>query len=361
MIGGTIPEEITNLTSLENLDLNRNELEGPIPRGIKDLPVLSSLNLSMNRFNFHDLEPFIGNSLSNFYYGFQAPLGLRLNQLNQSTGDDLDVDITLLTNHPCMAEKNQYQWWKDGFYLTPYSDSPVLNLTGLDTTAAGGYICTMTHVDFPDLILVTDTLYLVIDDPVDIILSPDTIDENSPSGSLVGMLTAIESGQIGGHEFSLTPFNGIVDEDNELFMVQLDSLFISVSPDFEINNEYQIFVTATNQNHRTFGKALFVYINDIQEPATNTLTHRPTGRARLFPNPFNDYIMIELASPESGPVQVELLDLQGKLLQSRQYGVLKSVGELKMRLSIDPALPSGIYLISLSFGNLRERLKVIKE
>jgi len=141
----------------------------------------------------------------------------------------------------------------------------------------------------------TDNIYLVIDAPIDITLTPNSINENVASGTLVGTLLAEDPDQESGHSFELIEGNGIEDADNDVFSISGDSLIINTSPDYETQQEYYIYVRVTDEDSKTFDKALIIYVNDVQEsePTELALKGKKKNKIKVYPNPFNQGTTIE--------------------------------------------------------------------
>ena len=187
---GQVPEEMGLLTGLLALRLSNNQFTGPLPAGISGFSLLNNLQVFNNYFTFFDLEPIAGNTSSYFAYEPQFQVNTNTHQLNKSTGDACTFDIQELAAHEVTATNNQYRWWKDGVAITDYADTSDLSISDLDTSNQGYYHCSMINSDFPELTLYTDSILLVINGPVDIMLSNSTIDENSEAGTLFGTLSA---------------------------------------------------------------------------------------------------------------------------------------------------------------------------
>lgn len=349
-INGNIPDEVGNLSTLETLDLNNNNLQGRIPDGIRNLTSLNFLKLNYNYFNFYDLEPLTDLSLGTFVYFPQGSVALDVTQLNSITGNDLEIDITELTQNECVAAHNQYQWWKDGLYITTYSDSPVLSLEGLEEEDAGQYQCTIINSDFPELLLGTDTFFLVLDGPVNIMLSPDDVDENVAAGTLVGSLSAEDPDQSSGHSFTLVAGDGINDADNDLFSIRGDSLFIDISPDFETQEEYSVYIQARDDDTKTIRKAFVIHVNDVEEsePDWQILKRKKKDRVKVYPNPVGSQFSLEFTLTVEENLSVELFDLQGNCLQSCISNSLFPAGSYQLTLDVNKAIMPGIYLLMIT-------------
>ena len=347
---GEIPEELGALNKLVFLTLDHNRFHGPVPGEIKSFPDLTRLYLHHNNFNFFDLEPLIGHTISNFNYNSQLPVTLSTSHINVSTGDNLSFDLTEHTVYEVEATNNQYQWWKDGSSITSYSDSPVLSLTELDDGDEGIYHCTMINSDFPDLILTTDTFLLVIDGPVDIFLSSDHIDENVPANTILGTLSADDPDQSQGHSFALIEGDGINDADNSMFSISEDTLFINISPDYETQQEYSIYVRATDDDSKTFDKALVIYVNDVQEsePDAFSIQDVTKNTINVYPNPASDYIILEYETHESETISIDLVDLKGYLIQSIITNKVIQPGTHKIGIVLNEHIPSGSYILVIS-------------
>ena len=347
---GQIPEEMGLLTGLLTLRIGYNQFTGPLPAGLVGCPSLNNLMVQSNYFTFYDLEPMIGNSFSTFDYDPQLQVKTNSHQLNKSTGDSCHFDIMELAVQEIVATNNQYRWWKDGDAITEYADTSNLIITDLDNSDQGYYHCTMINSDFPDLTLQTDSVFLVIDGPVDITLSNNSVDENSETGTVIGTLAAEDADQTDGHTFELVEGNGANDADNDLFTIDGTDLSIQTSPDYETKHEYYINIRATDDDMKTFEKAFVIQVNDISE--SNSIQINPDENIKVYPNPADNFIFLLI--PEGTEYfSYELFDITGKMLSGKE-----KCSEFEIALH---QYPAGIYYLHLTINEQPSMFKILKK
>ncbi len=104
--------------------------------------------------------------------------------------------------------------------------------------------------------------------PLDLQLTPPTINENSPVNTVVGIFETVDSDQ--GDSFTYTLVDGTVPNDNATFTISGNQLLINVSPDFEAKPSYTIRVRTTDASGLSFERDILVSVNDLPEiPGTN--------------------------------------------------------------------------------------------
>ena len=80
---------------------------------------------------------------------------------------------------------------------------------------------------------------------------------------------------------------------------------------------------------------------------------------KAFPNPVQDAVTVEVLSPTAGPGTFEVLDVTGRVRQSRTEQLAEGLNEVKFRLG---GLPTGVYLIKyVDALNRQGVVKVSKE
>lgn len=81
--------------------------------------------------------------------------------------------------------------------------------------------------------------------PIALSLSPSTVVENVPAGTIVGTLNTSDPNS--GETFTYTFATGIGDTDNSSFTINGDQITINSSPDFDTKSSYNIRVRTTDQ------------------------------------------------------------------------------------------------------------------
>src|SRR5918994_3682434 len=98
------------------------------------------------------------------------------------------------------------------------------------------------------------------DAPTDVSLSPSSVAENQPAGTVVGQLAAVDPDPGDTHTFRLVTGPG--SDDNSSFAIDGDDLETAVSLDFEADGQLSIRVRATDAEGATDTKSLTVTVTD---------------------------------------------------------------------------------------------------
>ncbi|MBW1888466.1 MAG: cadherin domain-containing protein, partial [Deltaproteobacteria bacterium] len=118
-----------------------------------------------------------------------------------------------------------------------------------------------------ETVWVTDTpqVVLINSPPIDISLTPTDVDENQPTGTLVGNFNTTDSDTSDTHTYNLVTGSG--DANNALFNIVGNSLFTSTSLDYEAANLLSIRVRTTDSGvgNITYEEAFTITVNGINE------------------------------------------------------------------------------------------------
>jgi hypothetical protein len=79
---------------------------------------------------------------------------------------------------------------------------------------------------------------------------------------------------------------------------------------------------------------------------------------QVFPNPFRENLAVSFTTPSSGPVDIELHDLSGKLLHKERHEY--DSGANHFQLAQDDKLKKGVYLLVFRHNNTITSKKVVK-
>jgi subtilisin family serine protease len=102
--------------------------------------------------------------------------------------------------------------------------------------------------------------------PTEIELSSAVVNENVPANAVVGILSSLDPDA--NNTFSYSLVAGAGDIDNASFYISGSDLRVSVSPDYETRNRYNVRIRTTDQDGLSFEEPFTISINDINELPT---------------------------------------------------------------------------------------------
>ena len=132
----------------------------------------------------------------------------------------------------------------------------------------------------------------VIDDmlPTVFTLSKSTIDENLPSGSIVGNFTISKEDR---NVFALSLIDGVGGEDNASFTINGNKLQVNSIFDFETKNIYKILVQAVSSRGDILVQAFTVTVLDDKLPTIFTLSKLTFDENQLVGTTVGDFTVIK--------------------------------------------------------------------
>lgn len=111
------------------------------------------------------------------------------------------------------------------------------------------------------------------DNPSDVLLSNNSVDENQAIGAFIGKFTAADVDQ--GSTFSYSLVNGVGDADNARFQILNDTLFSNQVFSFNAKNSHSIRVQVSDNAGGTFSKPFTIAINDVNNAPTDLFLSNP--------------------------------------------------------------------------------------
>lgn len=105
------------------------------------------------------------------------------------------------------------------------------------------------------------------DAPGNLLLSADSVAENTPAGTITAYLSTIDLNTADTFTYSLV--NGAGDSDNACFTIDGNSLKLAVSPDYEKKSGYSIRIRTTDNGGLYYEKAFGIAVTDINEAPEN--------------------------------------------------------------------------------------------
>ncbi|MBN2519677.1 MAG: cadherin repeat domain-containing protein [Bacteroidales bacterium] len=103
---------------------------------------------------------------------------------------------------------------------------------------------------------------LTNEQPIDIILSDSTVNENELENTIIGAFSTIDADD-DIHTYSLVSGNG--DDDNNSFIISNNQLQTNAIFDFETQSSYSIRIRTTDQVGNFYEKIFTIYVIDIAE------------------------------------------------------------------------------------------------
>lgn len=316
---GTITDSLANLSNLISLRLEENQLSGPIPFPLGFLSNLENMNLGNNNLtgaiptelgyltNLKTLRLF-GNNIS----GMLPP---ELGNLNNLTAFSVSYN-PLLTG--CLPEE----------YITFCNNSTMVsfNNTDLDEQNFSNFcmnqsgVCTTCNpcdtINLPNNPFFGDTIFIACDS---IISEMDIL--NTPMDSS-----------------DVTYQSGIS---------------IILKPGFHVQAGADFLAQITPCNSPIVGQPTF-----SRELLNQNNTISPITQIDIFPNPFSSGTTIQFAISEAMPIQLQLIDITGKVVQTIVPQSHYEMGQYQINFQ-NEQLQTGIYFFQLSSSKERLVKKVM--
>ncbi len=382
--------------NLQELNLQENEIV-ELPDNLDESTNLKMLNISSNRLDFKDLEKILtknnnsGNKIS-IIYAPQAFFG-KSQEFSRPQGSNFTIQAQIV------GEGNTYTWYQNGIVMRrmspPYSGE--YSMISLSKTDAGTYVLAVTNPIAPDLTLyshetklnvtcATQTSATVVlagnpkfceGEQVGRILTIANLPANSRvqwfinNNSMVGQtnsrLIVRESGT---YQALITDRDGCSNfTKNKIVMEQLPA----PRPQISVHETDAALLSVKNpENYATFqwfrndqampnaisptwkadqlGKynlkvtdrngCLGLSNSYVITPLANTQDFE-NEEIKIYPNPANDVLHIDLPARLSKNYQISIWNAQGKEIQKLENQHTFYVGNL----------PSGLYLIKIYYEN----------
>ena len=95
--------------------------------------------------------------------------------------------------------------------------------------------------------------------------------------------------------------------------------------------------------------------NSLQKVAADTATAKEKASVKLFPNPAKNKAELEVKGFEAGTIQLQIVDINGKLLRDDQRLMVSGNESMVIMFSLQP----GIYFIVLKQKNRSVKKKMV--
>jgi len=149
--------------------------------------------------------------------------------------------------------------------------------------------------------------------PSNIALSTNSIEENVPINTSVGIFSTSDNEQ--SSNFNYTLVSGLGSDDNVSFSITNDQLIILESPDYEIKNSYSIRVKSTDQGGLFTEKVIVITIKDVLEiPTGFENSNIEMANVSIFPNPTTEFLTI--SNSQGTKLNYKLVNFEGKTIIS---------------------------------------------
>jgi Leucine-rich repeat (LRR) protein len=284
---GDIPAEIANLAELRQADFSNNQFTS-LPEEINaltdlwrfyidsnlltTLPDMSDLDmyrfhLRGNNLTFGDLES-SGYDFSDYNqrYSPQESLPVETELLYVNEGDDASLNFHTLVTDLLFGTNNEYALFKSEDQVYGWDSNPGFIISSFSDADEGEYIIKVKNDDYDKLTLTSDTIIIKIKKaPTDISLSNNLLEENVLLGTYIGKFSTSDENEDDEHSYTVVSGNGTNDADNSSITISEDSVFISVSTNYEIQKEYYINVQTQDFSGLTFTKSFIINILNKNE------------------------------------------------------------------------------------------------
>ena len=231
-LGGSIPSSLSNLSKLDTLYLNHNSFTD-ISSSF-DANSLKALLLNDNALDFTDLS-YLSNTPLSFSYSPQEKL------------DELDTQFVAIGEFLALtvsdaAAGNVYQWYKDGVLLSG-ATSRNYDVNGFTLSDVGTYKAEVENpARFPNLTLERNNIVVIgSNSPTGVTISSDTIVEQVPVNTFIGVLSTEDPDVGDSHTYS-------IESNANLFTLTNDTLRNNAELTYADGSSYIVEIKSTDQS-----------------------------------------------------------------------------------------------------------------
>lgn len=180
--------------------------------------------------------------------------------------------------------------------------------------------------------------------PTDITLSSQSIDENIPLGTVVGILETSDPDVNDNHTYSLVNQSNYPDNDG--FIIDADSLKTNDLIDYESQISYSIFIRTTDNGagELFYEEEFIISVNDLDDTGIKNL--QTIEQLKIYPNPFSNNTIIEFDNPNHEKYDLIIRDLAGKVVET-----MYCITNERIEITADK-FSEGCYIIELRGGKL---------
>jgi hypothetical protein len=187
--------------------------------------------------------------------------------------------------------------------------------------------------------------------PTDILLSNNTISENQPRGTIIGVLST-QDPDSDSHHYSLVPGEG--DTDNDQFTIVNSMLLSNQVFDHQVQSTYSLRISSRDETGESLEKAFEIYVSG---PSSAREVFSGDIAFELYPNPTSEGIQVRSAGLGTQIAHVQLIDMSGKVLR----GYRGTMPEINPVLSGDSRLlDKGLYMVRLEVQGAVVVIKFVK-
>jgi hypothetical protein len=152
------------------------------------------------------------------------------------------------------------------------------------------------------------------DAPTAINLPNNSVDENVPVGTLVGVLNSSDADAGDSHTYAFVFEGGNEEVDNHFFVIEGDEVRVHVAMDYELKNSFNLLVQSSDGNGGVLTQYIPVVVNNIVE--TFIGDENETLSFKVYPVPAVDMLTVELDNPENAELLLEIYSNTGVLVHS---------------------------------------------
>ena len=119
-----------------------------------------------------------------------------------------------------------------------------------------------------------------------------------------------------------------------------------------------VIVNKNDGNTNTYALSGIRYLNFTDlSVGVSQFANKESDNMILFPNPAMDELKVSFQSSETGNLQIDIMDVQGKVLQQQTISSQNGTNLFAINIA---QLPQGLYLCRLQNGNKLETIKFLK-